>query len=601
MLRAVDSTDGVRETSGLEDLLAPRSSPRGERPGTVLDQRGGVASHVRTATRIRVLILLLVAAVPVVVGQLGRDLLPPDDLREAEVAREMWSGGDYVVPRLSGLPFVEKPPGFSALVASAYAWTGGPTTAGARAVAAGSALLTLVAVFLLGKSALGVEGAGLAVALLGFSSRFCRTAHTVLLDNALTAAFAFALLFVWRGLVEQNARVKERNYAAAGFALGVSFLFKGFVGPVLFGAGALVYLAATRRFGELRAALRPLPLVAFLVPVLAWVVPFVARATPDQLREFFINNHWGRASAGYASNVRPLYFYAVDLWQAFLPSAALLPFAAFAALRKRRARGAAPEAALFFLSFAAGPFLVLSLSKAKDSVYALPIFPALALFVANWCEETMRLRGRHLPHGSRAAVLVAAGVAALAIGATVYLGGFSWSVVGSSMALILFAISALWLVRRGDLRSSWAASACLVALSWALWFTGPLAENEIARRTIRAPVEAALAIAGDRTVLLFDPSDGLRGASSFWRNRTAEEVPQPEAFVQRLLEDPNAVGLFHSRARDPLLDYVRSAFSQQGAEPVVEAVIPAGHNRVVSLWRARPVVAQANRAPDHTE
>jgi 4-amino-4-deoxy-L-arabinose transferase len=554
----------------------------------------GVAARARTATRIRVLILLLIAALPVLVGQLDRDLLPPDDLREAEVAREMWAGKDYVLPQLSGLPFVEKPPGFPALVASAYTWTGGPSTAAARAVAAGCALLTLIAVFVLGKSALGVEGAGLAVALLGLSSRFCRTAHTVLLDNALAAAFAFALLFVWRGLVEPDARAKERHYAAAGFALGVSFLFKGFVGPVLFGSGVLVYLAATRRFGELRAALRPLPILAFVVPVLAWVAPFVARATPHLLREFFIENHWGRASAGYASNVRPFYFYALDLWSAFLPSALLLPFAAFSAFRKRRATGAVSEAGIYFLCFATGPLFLLSLSKAKDSVYALPAYPALALLVATWCEQKLQLRSRQLRGASRAAAFAAAGAASIAIGATLYFGGISWSVASASAALLALAISALWLVHRGDLRSSWAASGCLLALGWTLWFTGPVAENEVARRSLRAPVEAALAIAGNRTVVLLDPSDGLRGASSFWRNRTAEETPRTEAFVQRLIEDPNAVGLFHLNARNPLIGLLQSAFSQRGSELVVEAVIPAGENRQLSVVRARPAIAQAN-------
>ena len=221
------------------------------RESVLREPAGAQASRPRTAARVRVAVFALAALLPVVVGQLHRDLLPPDDLREAEVAREMWATGDHVVPQLAGRPFVEKPPGFQAVVASAYTVAGGPTPTAARAVTAAFALLTLVAVFALGRNALGVEGAALAVALLGLSARFCRTAHTILLDNALTAALAFSLLFFWRGLCEQDARVKERAYSAAAFALGISFLFKGFVGPALFGVGALAYLAATRRFGEL--------------------------------------------------------------------------------------------------------------------------------------------------------------------------------------------------------------------------------------------------------------------------------------------------------------------------------------------------------------
>ncbi|HBZ70250.1 MAG TPA: hypothetical protein DEP35_11145 [Deltaproteobacteria bacterium] len=579
----------------VQQALCP--GDRGQEPVSIIVEAGAKATPKRT--QLRVLVFVLAAALPAVAGQLGRDLLPPDDLREAEIAREMWAGGDYVVPRFAGLPFVEKPPGFQAVVASAYAWSGGPTTDAARAVTAGFALLTLVAVFMLGKDALGVEGAGLAVAFLGLSSRFCRTAHTVLLDNALTAALAFALLFLWRGLGQRDLRAKERAYTAAAFALGISFLFKGFVGPVLFATGSLTYLAATRRFGELRSALRPLPIAAFLLPVLCWVVPFVEQASPDLVREFFIQNHFGRVFVGYASNVRPFYFYALDLWRAFLPSAALLPFAAFSAFRKRHTAGGG--AGIFFLSFALGPLLFLSLSKAKDSVYALPVYPALALLVATWCEEKLELRGWWVRKGTEASGFAACAAGSAAIGATVFFGGFSWSVALAIGALASLAIALLWLLRQGDLRSVCAASAGLFALAWSLWFTGPLEKREVGRRSIREPVEAALAIAGDRTVLLLDPSDGLRGASSFWRNRTAEEVPDAASFARRLLEDPNAVGLFHMPARDGFLEYVRSAFTQVGAQPVLEAALPAGENRVVLLWGARPAGAARSYASSASE
>jgi 4-amino-4-deoxy-L-arabinose transferase-like glycosyltransferase len=50
--------------------------------------------------RIRVVLLLLAGVIVILIGQIGRELLPPDDLREAEVVREMYVGGDYIVPHL---------------------------------------------------------------------------------------------------------------------------------------------------------------------------------------------------------------------------------------------------------------------------------------------------------------------------------------------------------------------------------------------------------------------------------------------------------------------------------------------------------------------
>src|SRR4029077_19561849 len=65
---------------------------------------------------IRVVILLAIGVVVILVGQAGRDLLPPDDLREAEVGREMLTSGDFIIPHLAGLPFLEKPPAFPAVL-----------------------------------------------------------------------------------------------------------------------------------------------------------------------------------------------------------------------------------------------------------------------------------------------------------------------------------------------------------------------------------------------------------------------------------------------------------------------------------------------------
>src|SRR5262245_6785807 len=116
--------------------------------------------------------LLVVAVVVVVTGQFGRELLPPDELREVEVAREMLENGDFVVPRLAGRPLLEKPPGFQAVLAGAFAVVGGTSAAAARAVTIGFSLATLAAAFLAARRAFDAETGAWAAALLALSSRF---------------------------------------------------------------------------------------------------------------------------------------------------------------------------------------------------------------------------------------------------------------------------------------------------------------------------------------------------------------------------------------------------------------------------------------------
>jgi len=493
-----------------------------------------------TPRRLAILVLGLEALV-VLAGQWGRDLTTMDDLREAEVAREMAVDGSYAVPHLAGLPFVEKPPGFPAIVAALFTLLGRPSVLAARLVAVAFALSALLSVYVLGRRVYGMKGGLLASAFLAFSPLFIRVSHEILLDNALLAAMGWALYFLWLAFSESELPRKRRAYSKAAFLLGIAFLLKGFVGPSLAAVGLLFVVFAGRRWIELRAALHPFPAAAFIAPCLVWIIPFLRVAPKELVEEFFVNNQIGRFSRAYASHSRPVYFYLQTLGYKLGAAVLCLPFAWAAALRERTKLEGANG--LFFFAFSIGPLLLLSISSAKDAIYLLPVYPAFCLAAAGWCLKTFEARSRAAPIAGVLGLLVAAGVAATALVVTVRLGGITPGTGLAGAVLLCLGAALRVALRRRDLGLAGTALAALFAVAALLWQTGPIAGYELSRQQWRGPLPAVLRASEGKELVLYRPDDETRGAYGFYRARTALEIADPVAFVRRLSAGSQTLGL----------------------------------------------------------
>lgn len=352
---------------------------------------------MRTA---RGFLLVVAFAAPVVLFGLGNHTYwLSDEPFVAEIGREMAVSGDWVVPRLNGRPFLEKPPLHAAAVALSFRALG-VTPLASRIPSAVATLLTTLALYLLGRRLLDESTAFWAALGYPTISQVFYVAHYCLVD-------AFLALFVTTGFLAGSYAFgpdRRRWALPALYASGaLAFLSKGVVGPGLLGAGVLTFVLVrpTRRIGSLRGHALGAALAVLLVG--PWIAALWATGGRPYLREALLVNTVGRyvSSAGLVpaddrpgQHVEPASFYLGDLPANFLPWSPLMLSAGAAALagalrrRRKASRGSGdstpprPVGESFLWSAFLPGFFILSGASEKRGVYLLPLFPVLALLTA---------------------------------------------------------------------------------------------------------------------------------------------------------------------------------------------------------------------------
>jgi 4-amino-4-deoxy-L-arabinose transferase-like glycosyltransferase len=355
---------------------------------------------------------LLLLFVPVWIEPAGSWLGEPDEARYAEIPREMLAAGDFVTPRLNGVPYFEKPPLLYWCNAASLSIFG--ETPWAARLPTRLAGLGTVVVLLTGVASIASLELGLAAGILYLASPMGFVFSRVNLTDGLLTFFFTATLFAARETIAR--RLAGRPWllwsAAAGLAGAGAFLTKGLVG-VLFPGGILVVWAfATHRIRVLSSLLvAPAPLV-FLAAVVPWFALASAR-NPGFLYFFFVHEHFQRFATTEAHRPGPFYYFAGIFLAGFLPA---LPFF-FASLRGGTVTdwiGKQPDR-LFLLIWFLVVMVVFSLSSSKLPPYILPAIPAAAALAAGGLGEAGRRSGRW-----RACALLATALAAgvLAVPAT---------------------------------------------------------------------------------------------------------------------------------------------------------------------------------------
>jgi hypothetical protein len=328
------------------------------------------------------MLLLLALSLPFLFVKLGMPLLDPDEGLYASIAQEMLSRGDWVIPHVNGLPYLEKPPLYFWLTALTFRLVG-PTE---WAVRLWSALATLGAVLLtwrIGRRLYGARAgllAGLVLATVVGNALYVRKASADQL-------FVFCLTLAMYGFlrdVERPDRGRARFlWLYVGAALSV--LAKGFAGlvfPVLIvGISLLLVRRRVPRLSwrDLNLA-RGVPV--FLVIAAPWHL-LAAWRSPTLFGFYVLDNHLLRFldARRFVEDDVPIstlgFLIASFLWA--------FPWGVFALARPAPATSAVARWRPVVVAWVFVIVGLFALSRFKHEYYALPAFPALAILVgAAW-------------------------------------------------------------------------------------------------------------------------------------------------------------------------------------------------------------------------
>lgn len=325
--------------------------------------------------------LLLLGLIGVLARFGDLPLIDPDEGRNAGVAVEMARAGEWAVPILHGLPYLDKPVLLFAAIRAAIGLFG-ETELAARLPLLLAGLVTLWLTHRLARTLFDRDVAWLSVGALAVTPLFIAFSRYVIFDGPLTAC----LLFTW-WMGERGRRGARFGYVAAWGGMALAVLTKGPIG-LLLGLVGLLVLQLAQGSRRLASLFPPLGLALFALLVGPWIIQ-VERAQPGFLHYALVTESAERFLTPAMKRTGPFWYYLPVLVVGSLPWSALL-----IARLPNQWRDPADRGALRALvSTAAIVVLFFSISRSKLPGYVLPVLPLLAILAGHQLKRLLSREG----------------------------------------------------------------------------------------------------------------------------------------------------------------------------------------------------------------
>lgn len=438
------------------------------RPGSATLAEAAAEAPVRSLAPSLATIAGLLAALYALPLVFNLPLIDPDEGLHAAISIDMVERDDYVVPRLLGTPFLDKPIAFFFAQAVSLRMFG----AGEFAVRLPGQLFGLLGAITTGLVAGVLAGrrvalmAGCVYATLAFPMILNQAAVH---DVALVPWTNLAWLCFLRAMGRRGLLASTLGWCAfAGVWLGLAMLTKGLAGVALVGLPVAVLALWRRELWWGLAIGGAASLIVGAIIAAPWYLA-LERAEPGYLRYFFVQRHLlGFATTTQLHGQRPWFYYLPVLLAGSAPWVCTLP------LVVRSSAAMAP--ALAALRRAAATWLVadvafLSVAGSKLATYVLPVFPAMAALIAvGWAATPTADGGRPsrpavnwiLAQAYVVAALLPVAMSWAAGPLRLGFGAGTWMTCGVMTTALLIAA---WQVRRQSMRWNFVAATAGVVLT----------------------------------------------------------------------------------------------------------------------------------------
>jgi 4-amino-4-deoxy-L-arabinose transferase-like glycosyltransferase len=339
-----------------------------------------------------------------------RTLVPPDEGRYAEMAREMFASGDWITTRLNGIKYFEKPPLQTWMNALSFAlfglgewqarlWTG---VCGIFGV-----LLTAYA----GRRVFGPRVGFYAALVLGSCFYWVACSQINSLDMSLSGMMTLSLCALLLAQRNDASAPERRNWMLACWAgMALAVLAKGLIGLVLPGMVLVFYTIFARDWNIWTRLHLGKGLLLFVAITAPWFV-LVGLQNPEQPHFFFVHEHFDRFLLKEHHREAAWWIFFALLAAGSVPwVGVLVQSLVLGAKREPSGEAAGPfRPRLMLLVWVVAITLFFTKSSSKLPGYILPVFPAVALLIAIYLDVGTR-RSRMLT----AALTSLLGVALLA-------------------------------------------------------------------------------------------------------------------------------------------------------------------------------------------